>query len=211
MRRAAALSLLALALLAGCGGDDESESAAPAAKAKAKATTTAAAATPAAAPSEPTNADTAFVNDMPPHHVAAVDMARVALTRAEHAELRELAEAIIATQNQEIATMRRIRRGLADKTGTFGLSHEEMGMDHDLGALRRAERFDREFIDMMVPHHEGAILMSQLLLDAGGHAALRDLAQDIITAQTEEIQRMREWRKAWYGDANPPPLGGAHD
>jgi uncharacterized protein (DUF305 family) len=65
--------------------------------------------------------------------------------------------------------------------------------------LRDAKPFDREFIDMMIPHHEGAVTMAKEELEKGDNPTLRKLAEDIIAAQNREIAQMREWREKWYG------------
>src|SRR6266508_4245680 len=49
--------------------------------------------------------DLMFIDLMIPHHESAVAMAQVALTRAEHEEIRQLAEDIIASQSAEISHM----------------------------------------------------------------------------------------------------------
>ena len=85
--------------------------------------------------------------------------------------------------------------------GHMGMSQSQMGMEMDMPMLRRAKPFDRAFIDMMVPHHQGAIAMAKQLLQKGEQPALRNMANDIISAQTDEIAQMRKWRKAWYGSA----------
>ncbi len=48
-----------------------------------------------------------FIEAMIPHHEGAIAMARDALQKAEHQELKDLAEAIIAAQESEIGQMRR--------------------------------------------------------------------------------------------------------
>ena len=73
--------------------------------------------------------------------------------------------------------------------GHMGMSDAEMGMDMDPAMLKDAEPFDRAFIDMMVPHHEGAVAMAERLLKDGEHRNLRAMAQDIISAQTRESPR----------------------
>src|SRR5260221_10175511 len=50
---------------------------------------------------------------------------------------------------------------------------------------------DRDFVAMMVPHHQGAIGMAEAELSYGHNARLRGLAQEIIVAQPEEIAEMR--------------------
>jgi uncharacterized protein (DUF305 family) len=83
-----------------------------------------------------------------------------------------------------------------------------MGMDMD--ALENATPFDKAFIDAMVPHHQGAIAMAKELLRKGEQPALRKMANNIISAQSEEIARMKQWRKAWYGSAKVPTDMSGH-
>ena len=171
--------LLALAaLLAGCGGDDgESEAGG-------------------------NGTDRAFARAMIPHHEGAVDMAELAERRGEHGELKRVANEIIASQRREIATLRRVDRQLAGagvKSGRLAVPERLRGMDHDTGFLEQAAQFDREFISMMVPHHEGAIRMSRAELRSGEDPRLRRLAREIIAAQEREIRQMRRWSKRWYG------------
>jgi len=143
---------------------------------------------------------------MTPHHQGAIDMAKVATTRAEHAQVRALAADIISAQRSEVSVMGKIRddmhaMGMTDR-GHLGLSHEDMGMDLDLDTLRGTRPFDRAFIDMMVPHHEGAIRMARVELAKGRQPALRRMAKGIIAAQAREIAQMKSWRKQWYGAAS---------
>ena len=147
--------------------------------------------------------DVAFVTDMTAHHQGAIDMARLARKKAEHAEIRTLANDVIAAQQAEIETMEALMDDMHDTdmhgSDHMGMSDHEMGMDMDMTALESAEPFDKAFIDAMVPHHEGAIAMAKAQLAEGSQPELRKMADDIIAAQTEEIARMKAWRKAWYG------------
>ena len=149
--------------------------------------------------------DVAFVNDMVPHHEGAVEMAELAKTRAEHPELRKLADDIIAAQNREIETMQSVEADLPDSGGDHGAhmsgDDHSRGMGTDPQELRDAKPFDRAFIDMMIPHHEGAVKMAEEELSEGENPRLRRLADDIVSAQQREIAQMREWRERWYGDA----------
>jgi uncharacterized protein (DUF305 family) len=144
-------------------------------------------------------ADAAFVSDMIVHHEGAIAMARIAQRRATRPEIEQLADEVVAAQASEISTMRRLRRDLPDAEGGMGMSDAEMGMEMDPAMLEQAEPFERAFIDMMVPHHEGAIAMAEALLERGENAQLREMANEIIRAQTKEIEQMRAWRKKWYG------------
>ena len=73
------------------------------------------------------------------------------------------------------------------------------------GALANAT-FDQQFIDMMVPHHEGAIAMAQVALQRAERPEVKALAEGIVRSQGAEIQQLKSWRKAWFGSDQTPPL-----
>jgi len=159
-----------------------------------------------------TETDGAFVTEMVPHHESAIEMAEIAIERAEHPEIEALAMSITASQGDEITELEAIHKRLFDAPvgevdhGTLGLAEHEMGMSADLSSLESAKPFDRAFIDMMVPHHQGAILMARVELEKGSDDEAQALAEQIIEAQTTEIEEMNEWRTEWYGE--PSPAGG---
>lgn len=156
--------------------------------------------------------DGSFVAGMVPHHQSAIDMARLAQEQGQHPEIKQLANAIVNTQAIEIQQLSAAHQRLFGKSlaegGTehgagLGLDQHLSGMDMEPGVLDGAKPFDREFIDMMIPHHQGAIRMARIEIANGSDAELQQIAQDIITAQTLEIQKMNAWRKSWYGSASP--------
>jgi uncharacterized protein (DUF305 family) len=67
--------------------------------------------------------------------------------------------------------------------------------------MMEMQEFDLMFIDMMIPHHQGAIAMAEVALERGEHPELVSLAQEIISAQQAEIDQLRAWRAQWYPDA----------
>ncbi len=139
--------------------------------------------------------DRAFVAEMIPHHESAVQMALIAQKRGASAFVKTLADDIVRTQNAEIATMRTADQRLESAgvaAGSLGVPRDMMGMDHDPSALRTATRFDRAFIQMMIPHHEGALTMSEAELAKGGDPELKELAKEILAAQKREIAAMRD-------------------
>ena len=66
--------------------------------------------------------------------------------------------------------------------------------------------FDQQFIDMMVPHHEGAVEMARIAEQRSQRPEIRAMAADILRTQASEIEQMRAWRKAWFGSDQTPPM-----
>lgn len=162
--------------------------------------------------------DRAFASAMIPHHRSAVDMAEIAKKESERPEIKELADAIIETQNAEIDQLTALDSELADggvEAGDLGVAEHEMGMEDNASMLEGAEPFDREFIDMMIAHHQGAIRMARVELDDGEKPELKELAEAIVDAQAKEIDEMNTWRVEWFGEMSPaggvPPEENAGD
>lgn len=155
--------------------------------------------------------DLAFVQEMVPHHESAVDMAVIAKGRSDRPEIRRLADAIITTQRAEISQLQAIATRLQDagvQAGSLGVSDHMMGMHGDVSALETADPFDLAFLDDMLPHHQGAIEMSRVVLDRGADPEVRALAQAITAAQAKEITQMQGWRADWYGEAAATAMPG---
>lgn len=112
--------------------------------------------------------DGAFITEMVPHHESAVEMAEVALERAQHPEVEDLARQIIDSQSDEIEQLGQIHKSMFGESveqgehGTLGLPAHEAGMEADMSMLENARPFDQAFIDMMIPHHQGAIRMARI-------------------------------------------------
>ena len=176
-----AIAVAAAIAVAGCGSDSE-----PAASGHETNTSTSTAGG--------NGVDRAFVAAMIPHHESAVDMAGMAEKRGQSGFVKQLAGDIIRTQNSEITTMRREDAELAKagvKAGELGVADHAVGMDGDMSMLESADPFDPAFLEMMIPHHEGAVTMAKAELARGADPELKALAQDIIDAQEREIEEMR--------------------
>jgi uncharacterized protein (DUF305 family) len=63
---------------------------------------------------------------------------------------------------------------------------------------KTGDTLDKAFLDEMIVHHEGAIEMATILLAGTKRPELIKLGNDIIVAQTREVQMMKEWRSQWF-------------
>ncbi len=144
-------------------------------------------------------ADVTFATDMIPHHRQAVEMAGMAAARAESPEVLQLAEEIAGAQEPEIETMTGWleewgepvpdEMGGMDMGGMPGMMSEErmQGLEEANGMT-----FDEMFLEMMIEHHAGAIQMAQTEQSEGLYAEAIELAEQIESAQRDELETMQE-------------------
>jgi uncharacterized protein (DUF305 family) len=87
----------------------------------------------------------------------------------------------------------------------IAMDHSKMTMDEMTEGLKglKGDDFDKAFVEMMIVHHQGAVDMAKEIPTNAKHAELKKLGQEIITAQTKEIEMMKSWLKEWgYEDDN---------
>ncbi len=72
--------------------------------------------------------------------------------------------------------------------------------------MMAGEKTDRHFIEMMIPHHEGAVKMADLALKRSKRPEIRKLAESIKSDQAREIAQMTSWYKQWYGTSVPSAM-----
>jgi uncharacterized protein (DUF305 family) len=155
--------------------------------------------------------DLRFIDGMIPHHEGAVIMARAVLDKSQRPELKKLANTIIQAQKQEIVEMQQWRKNWYPKASdtpmawhsemnhSMAMSPEQMSamrMDVDLGTAD--QDFDLRFVNAMIPHHEGAVVMAKDAIQKSKRSDITKLSQEIIFSQQAEIDQMQQWRKAWY-------------
>jgi uncharacterized protein (DUF305 family) len=161
------------------------------------------------------DADVTFAQNMIPHHQQAVEMAVIAVdgARKPSAVVKGLAERIQKAQQPEIDLM----TGWLNAWGESAPASEDTmdhsqhggmdGMDGEAsmagmaGMMSAAEMkdleiasgaaFDTAWMEMMVRHHEGAIVMARTVQSAGVNPEVKQLAGKIITAQEAEIAEMK--------------------
>ncbi|KGJ72786.1 hypothetical protein GY21_13035 [Cryobacterium roopkundense] len=147
------------------------------------------------------DADESFAQLMIPHHEQAIEMSDDLLTKdGVDVRVTDIATAIKAAQQPEIDQMQgwltEWGAEATDHSGMGGMGEGSNGMmsDGDMMALRDSSGADAGalFLQQMIMHHEGAIVMAKAELSNGENPEAQTLAQSIVTSQTAEIAEMRE-------------------
>jgi uncharacterized protein (DUF305 family) len=88
-----------------------------------------------------------------------------------------------------------------EKYTHMGMIHDPMDMSmRDMGTMllwKTGSGLERAFLEWMIPHHEGAILMAQYLT-GNINPELLKMAEEIKSTQQEEINQMKEWLIEWW-------------
>jgi uncharacterized protein (DUF305 family) len=163
-------------------------------------------------PSE-SSADVEFAREMSVHHAQAVDMALRIEPRTTDPQLALLARDIALTQQGQIGIM----QGWLEAWG-YPVSAESaatmpgMATDDDVRAISTLPVGDAEvrFLQLMITHHEGGVLMAQDALDSASEDEVLGLATDIEQAQQSEIAAMTQMLNERGADVPPPLDPDAH-
>lgn len=151
-------------------------------------------------------ADVEFVAAMVPHHQQALELAALAPGRATDPGVLAIADRISAVQGAEIAMLQSWLDGQDEALGGghgeghgggghAGGLHPGMATPEQVDALEAADgaAFDRMFLDLMIAHHEGALVMADAVRAGGGTDVLvSQMADDVTATQSAEISRMRD-------------------
>lgn len=151
-----------------------------------------------------TASDVAFMQHMIVHHQQALDMAVLVKERTNTEELVDIAGRIEASQADEIAFMKGWLTERGEPVEDPAMKGHGAHMHHMMAGMASPEAmkalaaakgvdFDRQFLTLMIAHHEGAVEMVEKLLDEDGTAAdpvLYQFVGDIDSEQTGEIERM---------------------
>lgn len=86
-----------------------------------------------------------------------------------------------------------------ESTANTNSAMSSMSMDDMTADLKNktGDEFDKAFISSMIAHHEGAVEMAKLSAKNSKHEEIKNLSNDIITAQEKEIAEMKQWQMDW--------------
>ena len=80
--------------------------------------------------------------------------------------------------------------GDTPSTAAFKVANDKMHAGMNIPFSGNA---DKDFVNGMIPHHQGAVEMAKIILQYGKDPALKKLARDIVKAQDKEIAFMKAW------------------
>ncbi len=161
--------------------------------------------------SPPSAVDVGFAQDMAAHHRQGVEMARVALQRSTDPEIRQIAFDIASTQTEQMGRMRGwlalwstpmwptgdrmswMNSSMAHVTSS-ATSMPGMASNVELERLRALSgaKLETYFLQLMVRHHQGGASMMRAAIERAEIGAVRNLAQQMLTAQTAEVASMKQ-------------------
>ena len=148
--------------------------------------------------------DIAFAQQMIPHHAQALEMAKLATTRASSPEVKALAAQVTAAQDPEVRVLNTWLTawgsdpmpGMDASDSAHDMHAMDMGdgmmsqQDMDALAAANGTAFDTMWLEMMVAHHEGAVTMARQILESSANPEVTAFAQKVIEGQTVEIAEM---------------------
>jgi uncharacterized protein (DUF305 family) len=139
-----------------------------------------------------------FARDMMTHHAQAVEMAVLIRDRSTDAELGQVTLDMILTQQNQVGQM----FGWLELWGVpqEGLTPPMQGMGEMMGMAAQQDvnelstlpihEAEIKFLQLMIRHHEGGVMMAQDVLKTTRESVVKRLAESIVASQTGEISYM---------------------
>lgn len=131
------------------------------------------------------------------HHQGAINMANVQLQDGKNDSLKRTAQKIITEQQMEIQQFQTILATLTKDNTDMEYMMEQMEgmkkMDKAIDVQLITGDIDNDFATLMIWHHQSAIDDASGYLHHGNNAQLKTIANNIIKAQTIEIQELSDW------------------
>jgi uncharacterized protein (DUF305 family) len=147
-------------------------------------------------------AELQFIDTTIQLQLTAIDAEQLVATRAQHAELKQLARETITDQQRKIASLRQLRAawfgdaGPAVNVDLPDVQNGIQGLDLEKLDLLKEKAFDLEFIRQLIPLYEAIAAISS---GSGKetHPELKQLAEELANQQKSKIEQMKNWQTEW--------------
>lgn len=150
------------------------------------------------------NVDHDFAMMMKSHHQAAIDMAQAELGSGKDETLKQMAQKIIDAQQSEISDLEAFLNNTKDAAKNYDpakkgegfakVMDKNMMMMMDMPKADESASTDHQFVDMMIPHHQSAVLMAEGFMKHGKDAKLVSMAKKMVADQNREIEEFKKWK-----------------
>ena len=138
------------------------------------------------------------------HHQSAIDMSEIEIANGKHDDMKSMAQKMILDQMQEIEQFQIFINNYKANPGQHAASqhggekHSELqesmdDMNAKMKTMGMTGDTDKDFAMMMIPHHEGAIAMSEAHISHGNNLEMKKMAAKIMADQKEEIDELKDW------------------
>ena len=138
--------------------------------------------------------DVDFANMMVEHHQGALDMSQIEVSHGKNEKVKAKAQEIIAKQQKEQQDLK-----------NFVASYKPSGMKHGEGELQKSMTkamdkakamkmtgdVDKDFVEMMILHHQHGIEMSKMEIKNGMSAKLKQMTKKDIASQEKDIKELQ--------------------
>ncbi|MES2005512.1 MAG: DUF305 domain-containing protein [Bacteroidota bacterium] len=140
--------------------------------------------------------DMDFAGMMIEHHQGAIDMSEAQIKSGTNEKLKAMAQNIITKQKGEQNNLRDIVKKTKPMKMEMGqgdaLNNFMNEMKGNMNAMEMSGNTDKDFIRMMISHHESAIKMAKSELATGMNSSLKQMAKNMIADQTLEINNFKK-------------------
>lgn len=146
-----------------------------------------------------------FLYEMIPHHEAAVSMVENLLDYGSDPEVKKLAATIIREQLSGVKQMKELLDRLKNNPQVDKKKEEEYLKGYKTAYKKMMEEMedaeptgniDRDFLEEMIPHHEGAVAMASNVLKYTNNKELQKIANQIIANQSKQMKQMKQLLEA---------------
>ncbi|MES2331111.1 DUF305 domain-containing protein [Sediminibacterium roseum] len=140
--------------------------------------------------------DIDFAGMMIEHHQGAIDMSEAEIKSGTDEKLKAMAQNIITKQKGEQNNLRDIVRNTKPMKMDMGQGNASNKLINEMMANMKAMEMsgntDKDFIRMMISHHESAIKMAKSEIANGMNSSLKQMAKTMINDQTMEINNFKK-------------------
>ena len=141
-----------------------------------------------------------FANMMMAHHEGAIAASEVEVAKGTDAQVKGWAQKIIDAQKNEIMQLQDFLKNYKtpEQKTENAKAHSELHetnekMQEDMKKMQMSGNMDKDFVTMMIMHHQAAVDMAKDELSHGKNADLKKMAQKMIDDQIKEVSDFQGW------------------